>query len=109
MQERKLRPKVPVESGRRGNRWPLLLSGGLFLGFPTLCAVSSLALLLGLVCVNVYLARSFVRFEAPARQTTPAATRMGVAEPRATLDSLATEVAALSETAVSPPVKTPRP
>jgi dipeptidyl aminopeptidase/acylaminoacyl peptidase len=86
-----------------------LLSGGLFLGFPTLCVVSSLALLLGLVCVNVYLACGFLQFEAPTLHPAPTATRMGVAEPRATLASLATEVAALSETAVSPPDKTPRP
>jgi dipeptidyl aminopeptidase/acylaminoacyl peptidase len=86
-----------------------LLSGGLLLGFPTLCIVSSLALLLGLVCVNVYLACGFLQFEAPTLHPAPTATRMGVAEPRATLASLATEVAALSETAASPPDKTPRP
>jgi dienelactone hydrolase len=68
--------------------------------------VSSLALLLGLVCINVYLTRSFARFEAPARQVTPTPTRIGVAEPKATLASLATEVAALSETVISPPAKT---
>jgi hypothetical protein len=109
MREQERRSKAAVESGRRGNRWPLLLSGGLFLSFPTLCAVSSLTLLLGFVCINVYLARGFVHFEAPAPQATPAATRVGVAEPWATLASLATEVAALSETAVSPPIETPSP
>jgi dienelactone hydrolase len=112
MRERERRPKVSVESERRGSHGLLLLSGGLFLGFPALCAVSSLALLLGLVCANIYLASSFVQFEAPALQAhraTPAATRMGVAEPRATLASLATEVAALSDTSAASPVETPRP
>jgi dienelactone hydrolase len=66
-------------------------------------------LLLGFVCVNAYLACNFLQLEAPSLQPTLAPTRAGVAEPRATLASLATEVAALSATAVSPPVETPRP
>jgi pimeloyl-ACP methyl ester carboxylesterase len=111
MREQEHRPKASAVSGRREHRWPLLLSCGLFLGFPALCAISSLALalLLGLICANIYLVSGFVQVEAPARQATPAAARMGVAEPRATLASLATEVAALSETAAASPVETPDP
>lgn len=77
----------------------------MFLGFPVLTLLSCSALLVVSVCVNVYLAREAVRLESNEAQLPLHPTQVappGLAEPRATLAALATEVATLSQAHSAP-------
>jgi dienelactone hydrolase len=108
------------ESGWRGNRWLAVMFGGLLLSFLALLVLTLATLLFGAVFVNVYLASNLSPREVPISQPTavpippvtaavtptptPSPTRVSVAEPRATLAALATQVAVLSQETVPPPV-----
>ncbi len=83
--------------------------GGLFLSFPIPCAVFSMVLLTISALVNVYLAWRLPSRAISISYPPPTPAGVTIAESRATLAALATEVAMLSQTTASLPLGTPTP
>jgi dienelactone hydrolase len=83
--------------------------GGVFLSFPLLCAAFSMALLVISALVTVYLAWRLPSRAITIHDPTPTPAEVTIAQSRATLAALATEVAMLSQTTTALPLGTPTP
>jgi len=83
--------------------WFSMFLGGAFLSVPLLCALPVITLVIIAACVNALLAWGLSSHEITMDQPDPAPTKLDVAEPMATLEALATRVAALSQATTSPP------
>jgi dienelactone hydrolase len=109
-----MQKKPPGKLGRFESRWreknglPAFF-GGVFLSFPLLCAAFSIALLVISALVTPYLVWRLPSYEISINYPTPTPAGVTIAQSRATLAALATEVATLSQTTASPPLGTPTP
>jgi dienelactone hydrolase len=94
---------------RRGKPLLAMVFGSAFLGLTLVCILSLMLALIISVTANAYLAWNIRSNQAAVAQTSAAPTDLSAAEPRATLDALATQVAALSQSTVSPTTERPTP
>lgn len=102
------------EPERQGRGWPSLVFGGAFLSLPLLCGLPIALLLVITMCVNGFLAWGVLFGGVAVNQPAPASAptqQVDLAEPRATLAALATQVAELSQhkNEASPAVEAPTP